>query len=385
MLLLALGLALGLGLAEIACRVREAVRCVDRSDLFWEPHRYYGWTQEPHGRGWSQRCLAGNLEWRTYSRINGAGFRDDEVASARDDRVRILVLGDSFPEALQVDQETGFTALLERELEADGVRAEVVNAAVGAWSTDNQLLFYEHDGWRYDADLVLLAFFTGNDVLDNHQALSATRGEEYLDKPYFALADGRLVRRNFPLPPESTPVRVTRALRHALQRHLALYRLVSWLTLPRVAEAAPPLTGTAALLGVYQRDYPEAWREAWRITRGLVLRLRREVERRGSRFAVVVINDRQEVARDYWTLAMRGNPALDPAAFDRDRPQRLLTSFLARRGIPAISLLEPFRHAFGTTARPGFFAWDGHWDRPGHALAAAEIAAALQTRGLLAR
>jgi hypothetical protein len=207
--------ALGLGLAEIACRVREGVQCVDRNDLFWEPNPYYGWTQEPHARGWSQRCLAGRVEWRTYSRINGAGFRDHEAVEARDDRLRILVLGDSFAEGLQVDQEAGFPALLERELGARGVRAEVVNASVAGWGTDNQLLFYVRDGWRYRPDVVLLAFFTGNDVLDNHHALSRSPGEHHLDKPYFVLAGGRLARRRFPLPPESALHREARRRRRA--------------------------------------------------------------------------------------------------------------------------------------------------------------------------
>jgi len=376
-MLLAAGLLAGLLFAEAACRLAERLGCVDREELFWEPNRLYGWGHAPGTHGWAQRCLAGRLEWRAYSSINTHGLRDDEVAYERTDAFRILVLGDSFAEALQVAQEDGFTKQLERALGGrigSGRRIEVINSGVGAWATDNELLYYRTEGWKYRADVVLLAFFTGNDVIENDPALIAARGVWYPPKPYFALDGGRLALHGYPLPEEPAGARVARRARQALRRDSALARLLFRLRVQGEAHAATLITGPNAQLGIYLREYPGPWREAWRITRGLVLRLRQEVEGHGSRLVVVVINDRGEVATNYWRLTFEGNPGLDPQLFDRDKANRLITNFLARRGIPAIPLLEAFRARFGETGTPGFFPWDGHWDRAGHLLAAEVIA-----------
>jgi hypothetical protein len=129
---------------------------------------------------------------------------------------------------------------------------------------------------------------------------------------------------------------------------------------------------------VYRADYPETWREAWRITRGLVLRLRQAAEARGSRFAVVVINAKEEVAERRWNWTLFANPALKAFRWDRDKPNRLITSFLARRGIQAIPLLEVFRAHMRGANTSGFYSGTCTGRRPG-ALAADAIA-----RGLVA-
>jgi len=376
----------GFILAEALCRVAESLRCVDREDVLSEPNRFYGWRLTPRAGGWGQHCLHGHVEWRAYSRINGNGLRDRDIPYERHGGFRVLVLGDSFIEAHQVDIEQSVTKRIERALAARPSvphPVEVINAGVSAFGTDNELLYYLHEGSKYRADLILLAFFTGNDVMENHHELIGLRGVPYPRKPYFELVDGRLVVRDHPLPPERTIVRWKRDLRQLLERRAALYRLLSALALPRQASAAAPpaLQGLNAQLAVYLKESPERWRQAWRITRGLLLRLRQAVEANGSRFGVIVVNDRVEVADQYWQWVFSGNSGLDPADFDRDRPDRLLTAFLERRGIRTIRLLDAFRARFGEAGTPGFFSWDGHWDVPGHELAADAITADLLAHG----
>ena len=134
---------------------------------------------------------------------------------------------------------------------------------------------------------------------------------------------------------------------------------------PEAHAGRVPAAGEVSPGEIYLRRTPPRWQEAWRITRGLTLVLRREVERRGSRFAVVVVNGKEEVTS-----------ARPPVWVDFDKPNRLITEFLARRAIPAVPLLDAFRRHLEATGDTGYFHWDVHWTTVGHEVAAAEIARA---------
>ena len=311
-LLVLFGLAVGLLLAEGGSRIVDRLQCRDNPGMFWEPNRWVGWTHTPDARGWAQRCLRGKIEWRVYTRINGHGLRDRDVPYEPQGRFRILVLGDSFTEGIQVEQDETFPKLLEQRL---GGGVEVLNAGVSGYGTDSELLFWESEGWKYRPDLVLLVFDTSNDILENHYRLMRGTHFPYPEKPHFVLKDGRLVPENLPLP-EEPPVRRTLVrLQRWLTRHSTLYRLLPAFRVPGMpggAQAAPPPTpfpGGTLPTEVYLADYPESWRVAWRITRGLLLRVRQDVEARGSRFAVVVINAKEEVSDRRWQWTLFANPA----------------------------------------------------------------------------
>jgi hypothetical protein len=386
LLLVLAGGVLGLLGAEMAARLAARGTCRDHIPGITARHPLYGWGHPPNMRGWIQRCLHGVPEWRTLARTNARGLRDDrDVPYARSGAFRILVLGDSFTEGLQVDLDATFARRLERALRAAGAPVEVLNAGVSAWGTDNALLWFRHEGRRYRPDLVLLAFNTGNDVFENHRPL-VTAARSYPDKPYFRLVDGRLVLERFPLPPDRPVHAVAVRLYRALEPVSALVRRLgdvsfAWRFLQAPLTPAPG--APEAVPGeVYLRDYPEPWREAWRITRGLLLRLRAEVEASGARFAVVVLNGREEVSEPRMRWIVARWPWL-AGRVDADRPNRLVTAFLARRGIPAIPLLDAFRARFAADATPGYFRWDIHWTADGHALAAATIERGLRRHGLV--
>ena len=174
-----------------------------------------------------------------------------------------------------------------------------------------------------------------------------------------------------------------------LPRHSSLYRRLAWLwskiELPQ-AHAAPPL-GPSAFpplpRDVYRREYPEVWREAWDITRGLVLRLRREVEARGSRFVVVVLNGKEEVWPPYELLSRNLPPRLTPEQWDIDKPNRLATDFFRRRGIAASPLLDAFRAHYKETGESGYYPVDVRWNPVGHDLAARTIERGLRDLDLV--
>jgi lysophospholipase L1-like esterase len=78
------------------------------------------------------------------------------------------VLGDSFAWGYGVEESERFSQLLEGAL-----GAEVINAGVSGYSTDQELLWYGNEGIKYETDLVILVI-AGNDVGDNDRQLVNT-------------------------------------------------------------------------------------------------------------------------------------------------------------------------------------------------------------------
>ena len=71
---------------------------------------------------------------------------------------------------------------------------EVINAGVGGWGTDQEAIFYLGEGFRYQPDIVLLAFFVRNDVVNSYAPLEIERNGGNQQKRFFQLsATGALI------------------------------------------------------------------------------------------------------------------------------------------------------------------------------------------------
>jgi lysophospholipase L1-like esterase len=114
-----------------------------------------GWRYARHAR------IAGGVPLST----NGAGFRDvDHEIAVKPGTFRILLLGDSYAAGTAVGDGLNFPRVLESRLLPG---AEVVNASVSAWSTDQELLYYRGEGRELKPDLVLVAIVP-NDIRENY-------------------------------------------------------------------------------------------------------------------------------------------------------------------------------------------------------------------------
>jgi hypothetical protein len=132
-------------------------------------------------------------EGKGYVSINSDGLRDREhPLKPPPNTLRIAVLGDSFAEAMQVNREEAFWAVMEKDLQhcgrLGGRQVEVINFGQAGFGTAQELLAWRHRAAKYAPDLVLLAFFTGNDVADNAPALM-----QFPYNPYFSIQNGTLV------------------------------------------------------------------------------------------------------------------------------------------------------------------------------------------------
>lgn len=404
------GLLIPLLALEIAIRVIGLAPPPEPNPTIWEKHSLFGWWHIPYSGGIFHSDYA---EFEAEVRINARGLRDWEIGYDNPDRaVRILSLADSFGEALQVDLEQTYHKQLEALLTASLNRpVEVLNAGVGGWGTDQQAIFYVAEGFRYQPDIVLLAFFIRNDAVNNYGPLEIERNGGRQQKEFFALApDGELLpprlqedtaqTESAVLPADPQQVAVAAGelekagppllpVADALWSWSALYRfLVPYLRgIPPVVQQLGPsgiLGGEAVIRAthpsipipflVYRNPPDKRFESAWELTEAIILRLRDEVEQRGSQLVIAIVGAPEQVYADDWNRTLAANPGMQHLELDLDAPNRRLTSFLASEKIAYLDLLPVFREvAAQPDAPPLHFRHDQHWTPAGHRLAAETI------------
>src|SRR4051812_12233119 len=160
-----------------------------QAPIWYGPDERLGWSLRPGAQGWHTH------EGRGYVSINSAGQRDHEHPIEKPPGVyRVAVLGDSYAEAMQVNEDQTFWHVLEGKLSQCWARpVEVVNFGVSGYGTAQEYLLLESAAPNYRPDLVLLAFTNGNDLRNNSRTLEPEK-----DRPFFRLdGDGLAVDTSF--------------------------------------------------------------------------------------------------------------------------------------------------------------------------------------------
>ena len=153
------------------------------SSSFYVLDQDRGWALRPEARG-------DNTQENTVAiEINAAGQRDniEHSLTKTPGTYRVAILGDSFAEAFQVPLEQSISKRLEKELNSClvGQKAEVINFSVGGYGTQQEILTYRLQVKQYNPDMVILLFYTGNDLYNNHPQLNPTNADAapYFDRP----------------------------------------------------------------------------------------------------------------------------------------------------------------------------------------------------------
>jgi lysophospholipase L1-like esterase len=376
-----MGVLFALALLELGVRWLHLV-----PDRFWEPDPVLGVRLTPGDRGW---WTQEDREFLVPVQINREGLRDVEHRYAKPPGVfRILILGDSFVEAMHVPIESTFPRQLQERLNGDGGagRIEVINAGVSGYGTASELLYFEREGKRYQPDLVLLAFYPGNDVKNNSPTLEATLKPVYGPDGTLQRVTGEAARS------QSRGWRglVARSAAYHYCRQLLLLRhprlaqgLVrhGWLKAEAV-RAAQQRDGIPIDYGVYAPSLDPAWQEAWSHTDALLLRLRDDVSATGAHFAIAVLCARDQIYPEWWQEVVAAHPHMQNRQWNLDGPQHRVEAWCTEHGVPCLALAPAFRAAAASSA-PLHYHHDGHWTAPGHQLAAAETARFLEQRRLV--
>jgi lysophospholipase L1-like esterase len=304
-------------------------------------------------------------EYSTAMVINSLGLRDDrEYGRKPSGTFRILVLGDSFTAGIGVEGQEAFPKRVEEELTAgtSGLRFEAINAGVPSYSTREEVLYLEQEGFQLQPDLVLLALFIGNDVVDN----TRTTWSRVVDGE---LVDGAPRRGVLPL-----------AVRGLLSRHSHLYHLLwpyqRWL----LGHGAEDRLAAERALAIYEPPDAAGIEPAWQATERWLERLGQVTRARQVQLGVILIPELLQLDPAAWhAAASRLNP--DAEAYQPERPNQHLAGILQRLGIPSLDLLGQLRAAL--PGRRLYFQRDGHWTPEGHRVVASAIVTFLQRQRLV--
>lgn len=294
-----------------------------------------GWA---HATNHSKTFTTEGTEARVVQ--NALGMRGPMPTPAKSpDRARVLVVGDSFTEAVQVDENDLFTA----RIATAHARLEVLNAGVGGYSTVQKFLYLRERGFTLKPDIVLAMYF-GNDLTDNCLSFYPAIGP----RPYATMEQGRLrviedapaddfLKYALPLPFAELLNRYSVAynfLNTRIYQPLHAERLREMRVADlRKAEQCPRLPILMALFAEMDRTARAA----------------------GARLLVALIPSREDA---------RAGQAADIAS--------ILPECAAIR-VACLSLLEPLHAAYQAGRKP-YFDGDIHWNSAGHAVAAAALA-----------
>ena len=100
--------------------------------------------------------------------INSFGWRDKERTLEKSNNTyRIAVLGDSYVEAFQVESDSTFLTLTERQLNKHpGIKVELLNFGRSGYTQSEEFLILQNNVMQFSPDMVLLFFVPGNDMRD---------------------------------------------------------------------------------------------------------------------------------------------------------------------------------------------------------------------------
>ncbi|MFN8522915.1 MAG: SGNH/GDSL hydrolase family protein [Chloroflexota bacterium] len=315
-------------------------------------------------------------EFTTHVKISQLGLRDRRERYEKPvGTKRVVLIGDSFVEAVQVNAQDAVAEQIEAGLSAAGAAAEVINAGVAAYGTGQEMLLLEREGVRYGPDVVVVLFFVGNDVANNNYRLELEDSNLKLAlKPYWTLErDGSL--RMIPGPPPMPPGGVAQRVRDCC----VLYNVFETGVMNKLGREYPRerLEAIGGLrfpvVGLYDTAPDDEWRRAWQISEALLRRIKAIAEAAGARLVVAGAPEWRALDDEVWRREMRSSARLTSGRLTPSAPTDVLGDIVGRLGVPYVDLLPPLRQAYAAGERDLYYEFDKHWTAAGHRVAATEI------------
>ncbi len=296
-------------------------------------------------------------EYKAPFDVNEKGLRGPPVRDRQDNTFRILVLGDSMGFGFGVLDDEVLSARLEAILteRLPDTDFQVLNASVPGFGTADQLAFLKAKGALLDPDLVILQFFSINDILESL----------YPAADWAGVHEGWLVDRNA-MGAGDEPEEdwggygdITGTMLWLKDQSHLLYLVSN--SLGYLALRLGLVDQVEALWG---EDFPE---DAGKATTGYLIEVAEEARRLGADPLFLYTTGQNYVVSDHYEPPKSGE---------------LLAAAAKKAGVPWIDITPLLR------ARPDryelFYALDGHWNAAGHRAIAEILAEQLIGLGLFA-
>ena len=336
--------------------------------LFTEFDPLLGWRKIPNFRGTHVQD-----EYTIVEQFNSKGLRGPEYPYEKPEgEYRILVLGDSFCEGYTVEYQDLFSEIMKRKLnDACKTRIEVINAGTGGYGTDQELLFFQTEGKKYEPDLIIVLYFA-NDAPMNVKPYYGTwqRGQ----KPLFELVDGELSLKSRPEKTWDLDELAEKDLEeneHEYERGFVLTDLETWylyrlykhvrsrgtenvineLPIDQAAEEAGDAEQAPGPGAGYRGRQQE-----WVMTEALMAELEKEASSIGSEFLLYYVPLKQEVY-----------PGKNHAS-SIEYNLRVLSDRRDIRFIPTLKMFRKQAEILEDSGKRLYWKKDSHWTPEGHHL-----------------
>lgn len=335
---------------------------------WWNYHPVLGWSQVPNGQ-YDSKYDGEPL----HVEFNSLGFRDHEHTIDKPPGTkRIVVIGDSFSEATQVNMNEIYFVQLESLLNKNtDISWEVINLGVGDFGTAQQWLALTEFGLRYSPDVVVHQIFPLNDICNNSiELFGLCKSDNDRYRPYFVQEKGGL--------------RLTSAqpFRNFLRRYLLSYGLVERYLLQRRGRPQyhddikyrqrylenMGFPSLEVLLFTYVRDEDqiEEIRDGWGITEGIIRKIASLCRENKIQYLPVVIPFEGRLD-SIWEKFLKIIPP-DPAII-QDYPEKRFAQFFSGLGVAPVLLRDVFQEHEDKVLPYR----DGHLNPEGHRIVAEEI------------
>ena len=349
----------GLGIAEVA--LRTIVR--DYSPITFD--LYYRDSDGDLRLQPGARRQHTTPEWSVAIETTADGFRGAGKTPAGERRI-VLGLGDSFAFGWGVETRETFLSRLERSLGGAAAGLRVVNAAVPGTGTTDQLALLRRLLDDVAPDVVLVAFYVGNDFHD-----VAEGGASQFD-----VVDGLLVRRGQGggLWDRSRAwVKRKSYVAQMIARQVWTFERRRTAARPVTSRSHPGLDQQDAALRQFMQIHlrgalPGALATGVDATLAALGEMRRLSVSRRARFVLLAIPRNIQVYDDdrrrYETAF-----GIAPAEWDLERPQAILSTWAAANGVEYLDPLPALRRAAAGPMRLYYFP-DSHMTAQGHGVVA---------------
>ncbi|HAJ79849.1 MAG TPA: hypothetical protein DCO75_08760 [Fibrobacteres bacterium] len=337
--------------------------------IFSQPDPLLGVTLIPGAK------YQNNSEGFSKGTINSHGLRDKEHSYSKPDNTfRIVILGDSFTEALQVDIDSAYHQHLSRLLNLTNTKKyEIIAMGRSGMGTLEELLWYQREGRKYHPDIVVCAFYIGNDFRDNSRRLSNVHKRTIL-KPFLnqdgSIDNSFIKTREYRFRKTITPIlRFSRFFTFIMRK----IELIQQSKKKQNSIPEFPLD-----LYILKKNYDIVWQQALETTAQILRTFNTEVQKDSAKFIVIGIPDSYQI-NGATPLSQYSSSPID---IDLNKPDSVLSDIATVNGFQYIPLFDCFKTAFEKTGIYyygfGKMLGTGHWNEHGHALAAQCIDNALQ-------
>lgn len=307
------------------------------------------------GMIWHKPNLVVNLKTSEYNvqfRTNRVGLRGDkELEEKANNEFRIMIFGDSFIQAAQVNIEKTMCYLLEEKLNSLNTvkKYRVFNLGTSGCDTEYQRKFIEKNIHLFNTDILFLFSYIGNDIIT--ESVFRENNKSKINKILSSFIDNSR-RYSFLL--------------------TFIYERINQENVYPLGRPCQPFDGfpKERSANIFYKESNSKIEEAYSKLWNELAEIKAICSKSNIKLIVFLIPTKEQV--DPIKLKEVLNFfKIDPSALDLTKPQKLISQFLINNQIDYVDLLDTLRTA--SNYRDVYFDLDSHWNEHGNSVVAEKL------------